>query len=333
MEQENPPYGECYSCQINDAASHIVAGYSNGFINVFNINDRNKRAITFKASDTPITSVKWNKHLSTTFITASSDGKICHWHSSSGKILHTLTENGNHLNSLDYSNDYKKFASGGSDLIIRVYDEGMKTKITEMKPFKFDQPGHSSRVFCVRFNPDNNNMIISGGWDKTIQIYDVREGQIINSIYGTKICGEALDINSYYIIAAGWGQERQISIYDIRMLKSVCTVNWENGSDYNGTYLYCAKFDALTEPGKLFGVGGVNRNLFRIYDWNGFNSAVATNRKEDEPVPNMPIPIMGSDILKSACYTMDFYKISNKKEYLAYGCGDGGVRLLTLEKQ
>jgi len=27
-------------------------------------------------------------------------------------------------------------------------------------------------------------MIISGGWDRTIQIYDIREGRTVGSIYG-----------------------------------------------------------------------------------------------------------------------------------------------------
>ena len=35
-------------------------------------------------------------------------------------------------------------------------------------------PGHSNRIFCVKFDPSENNRIVSGGWDNTVQIYDVR---------------------------------------------------------------------------------------------------------------------------------------------------------------
>jgi COMPASS component SWD3 len=29
-------------------------------------------------------------------------------------------------------------------------------------------PGHSNRIFCVKFNPYDPNKIASGGWDNTI---------------------------------------------------------------------------------------------------------------------------------------------------------------------
>ncbi|MCQ2817872.1 MAG: hypothetical protein MJ252_11460 [archaeon] len=348
-QQENPPYAECYSCEIDDEGKNIVAGYSNGYVNVFNIADKSKRAITFQASEFPITSVKWNKHLKTTFITASSDGTICHWHSASGKILHKIVERGNNINVVDYTNDYKKFATGGSDVIIRVYDEGMKAKICEMKPAKFEQPGHTSRIFAIKFNPDNSNMVISGGWDKTIQIYDVREGQIVNSIYGPKICGESLDIDGYYFLSGSWGQENQISIYDYRMLKCIYNVKWDNGNDYYPTYIYTARFDDIREN-RLFAVGGVNENMYRLFDWNGFsantvlqNKNITEDEGEEEPSSlkteesvnnkrNLPYPLYGPKEFKSAVYSINFLKLSNKKEYMACGCGDGGVRLFTVEK-
>ena len=43
-------------------------------------------------------------------------------------------------------------------------------------------------------------MLISGGWDRTIQIYDIREGRTVGSIYGPQISGDALDIYDDMII-------------------------------------------------------------------------------------------------------------------------------------
>ncbi len=31
-------------------------------------------------------------------------------------------------------------------------------------------PGHSNRVFSLKFDPDNDNTLISGGWDNTVQV-------------------------------------------------------------------------------------------------------------------------------------------------------------------
>jgi len=35
-------------------------------------------------------------------------------------------------------------------------------------------PGHSNRIFCVKFHPNDPNVLLSGGWDTTIQIWDTR---------------------------------------------------------------------------------------------------------------------------------------------------------------
>lgn len=34
--------------------------------------------------------------------------------------------------------------------------------------------GHSSRVYCVKYDPVENSRLVSGGWDDTIQIWDDR---------------------------------------------------------------------------------------------------------------------------------------------------------------
>lgn len=40
---------------------------------------------------------------------------------------------------------------------------------------KGELPGHGNRIFCLKFNPMNENMILSGGWDNTVCINDIRE--------------------------------------------------------------------------------------------------------------------------------------------------------------
>jgi COMPASS component SWD3 len=56
------------------------------------------------------------------------------------------------------------------------------------------RPGHSNRVFSIKFNPDDENILLSGGWDNTVQIWDIRAGASVRSIFGPHICGDAMDI-------------------------------------------------------------------------------------------------------------------------------------------
>jgi WD40 repeat protein len=58
-------------------------------------------------------------------------------------------------------------ATAGKDKYIRLYDEQTKSIIISMKESS-ELPGHSNRIFCVKFNPFDPNKIASGGWDNTI---------------------------------------------------------------------------------------------------------------------------------------------------------------------
>lgn len=101
-------------------------------------------------------------------MTGSADGAIRHWHTTSGKCLHQKIEDpNNHIYSLDFNREGTLLAAAGKDHKIRIYDETTKSLAFEMKELA-DHPGHSNRVFCVKFNKSDSNMVVSGGWDNTI---------------------------------------------------------------------------------------------------------------------------------------------------------------------
>ena len=37
--------------------------------------------------------------------------------------------------------------------------------------------GHKSRVFSICSHPTDNNVFVSGGWDDTVQFWDVRQNR------------------------------------------------------------------------------------------------------------------------------------------------------------
>jgi WD40 repeat protein len=345
LETEKPPYGECFSCNFDENGNYLAAGFSNGYVNIFNlVSNAQKKFVDFQVGDYPITSLKFNKHLKSTLLVGSADGTVSHYHSETGKLLHKIEEEDNAINSVDYSNDGKRFVTGGNDISVRLYDEGMKTLICKMQPFKFNEPGHSGRIFAVKFNPENSNTVFSGGWDKTIQFYDCREGKIVSSIYGPHICGDSIDIHGFTLLTGAWSTEKQIQLWDIRNLKCMLDVKWENGSTYNPTYIYSCKFN-IRKDLKLFSVGGVNKNMFRIFDIDNFNFTNQKRKKkeededEDEEIEVKPVastepnPIFGDKEMKVSCFCTDWVRISQKKEYFATGCNDGGIRVYSVESK
>jgi WD40 repeat protein len=313
------PYGECFTTAFNSDATMLACGYSNGQVNIFSLLEKTE-PVKFKVSDFPVTSIKWNEKKKVIIIVGAADGTVSHWHVKTGKLIHSIKEEKNAINCVDYSFDYKNFITAGNDITVRLYDEDMKTEIGQMKPYLFDQPGHSGRIFCVKFFPNTTSTIYSAGWDKTIQFYDTRTCKVANSIYGPEICGDAIDISGNILASGAWSTKEQIQLWDIRTLKCICNVQWENNDVYKPTYIYSVKFNKGTDN-KYLAVSGVNKPLFSVFNMNTFK--LEQGLKEY----NRPSPILGSDESYSPCFTTDFVKINNNKELFCCGCGDGGTRV------
>jgi WD40 repeat protein len=85
------------------------------------------------------------------------------------KCVNSIKEDsGSGLSALDFSPDGRMFAVGGQDTHVYLYDEGTKQKVCAMAPGSGNLPGHASRIFSVKFHPDNANVLVSGGWDRTL---------------------------------------------------------------------------------------------------------------------------------------------------------------------
>ena len=73
----------------------------------------------------------------------------------------------NQLYTIDYNSDGSLLAAAGKDKYVRLYDEQTKSIVLKMKD-NAEFCGHSNRIFCVRFDTSNSNILASGGWDNTV---------------------------------------------------------------------------------------------------------------------------------------------------------------------
>ena len=79
----------------------------------------------------------------------------------------------NQLLTADYNPDGSQFVTGGSDTILRVYDEQSRSLIRNLDGGM--KSGHSNRVFCVKYCKEDPNLLVSGGWDLSVKVWDLRE--------------------------------------------------------------------------------------------------------------------------------------------------------------
>ena len=56
--------------------------------------------------------------------------------------------------------------------------------------------GHGNRIYCVKFNKGDENIVVSGGWDNNVFVYDMRHRGPVHAIYGPHICGDAIDFKN-----------------------------------------------------------------------------------------------------------------------------------------
>ena len=222
----------------------------------------------------------------------------------------------NQVYALDYNEEGTAFCTAGKDTSVRVYDEATKSVIVNMRggtgySIK-TTPGHSNRIFSARFTKEEN-IIVSGGWDNTVQIWDIRVGHAVRSIYGPHICGDALDVVNNEIVTGSWRPNNQLEVWDFGSGNKICDIPWST-SQFTATgqpscMLYAAQF-SKDGNGKFIGAGGSGANEAKVFDHRNNNAVVGT--------------ITG---LTRGIFAMDF---SPDNQKIALGGGDACVRMLDI---
>ena len=316
---------ECFTLRYDETCKNLVAGYSTGFIGIYNFekpetsNDFKK---SYSISSFPITCIRWKPLNRTTLIAVTADGFIIQVHSKSGKVLQKIEEERNPLMCVDYSTDGSLFATGGNDKVVRLYDDNTKTLITKLERHRYDLPEHSNRIFSVKFSKKDPNLLLSAGWDNTILLYDLRAKEIQNYLFGPHVCGDGLDLKDDLLLTVSWAKEDQIQLFDLRNNKRIGVFQMiidkekENNLE-NISYLYSCRFNPVN---KTFCVTGSNKNYLRIYDYTYLNDLDLTKNKING--------IYDLNDLNEPCYCCDYNLKGNK---LAYGCAKSTVNFINLK--
>lgn len=250
-------------------------------------------------------------------VASAADGSIYHWHVTSGRLLHTIEPDmGNHIYALDYSPDGKNLATGCKDCSVTIIDEHTKSQLAKLTEGG-GRPGHSNRVFSVKYSPDDPNFLVSGSWDNTVLLWDLRKSEPIDSVYGPHICGDSIDIREDRILVGSYSNEENLYVIDMRTMETIKNIDWF-GEDFERTEftkpssLYSALY---TKDGKYIVAGGTARNEVRVF-------------KNDDPVDGYKVVGKITD-LDMACLSVD---VQNTGLGFAFGCADGYLRIMNMEE-
>lgn len=208
--------GTTLSCACTDGTARVYHAASGRLLNTYNVSEL-KDGIRM-----PCTSVLFRPIVPTmgvkgVLIACSADGSIAHYRTADGLNMGKIEENEKYKSEehefycLDVASDASMIAAAGKDLKssggigsegkngVYVFDEQTKTLITRLVDGDgVDTCGHTSRIFSLRFlGEDNRNDIIaSGGWDGTVQIWDLRTQRSSASFVTGCISGDSIDKSS-----------------------------------------------------------------------------------------------------------------------------------------
>eukprot|EP00697_Spironema_sp_BW2_P016156 gnl/Spiro4/7282_TR3808_c0_g1_i1.p1 gnl/Spiro4/7282_TR3808_c0_g1~~gnl/Spiro4/7282_TR3808_c0_g1_i1.p1 ORF type:complete len:415 (+),score=48.95 gnl/Spiro4/7282_TR3808_c0_g1_i1:84-1328(+) len=265
---------EVFSVRFSPDGALVAAGCSDGGVRLYNT-ETGRLSYHLNVglvNGLPMTCLRFRPHQPgkqnrNVLLTANANGAVQHWHVFSGKNIHTVQEDdGQQVYAVDYNREGTQFASCGRDYAVRVYDEATKTCVVKMAggPNHYP-PGHSNRVFAVKFHPGSPQLLASGGWDNTIQIWDLRAAIPVRSIYGPHICGDSLDIANDTILTGSWTPRNQLQLWDFGTGNLIDNVPFQSGVITERCYLYAAQFSKRGN-GDMIVAGGSGANECRVID-------------------------------------------------------------------
>jgi len=230
---------EVYACGFSPDDLYLACGYGDGSVKIFNTEDGTRAFELDKNnySDSNISALKWrplNSAAKTPGViaTTQSSGLLKHWHVASGQCLHKMHvgEEDNQLFTLDYNYDGSLIAVAGKDHNIYLFDETEKVVSYKMDGTDEYHRPHSNRVFSVKFNPFDRNMLVSGGWDANVNVYDIRARRAVHQLFGPNLSGEAIDIGHEHMMLTGsYVSEEALQVWDLRKPAVVHTLGWGGG--------------------------------------------------------------------------------------------------------
>ena len=140
-------------------------------------------------------------------LACTTDGYVNHWNIASGKLSHSIHIEGNAFKCCDYSTDGLKFVAAGTDRNVYLFDEYRRQLETTMHSNGLKLEGPASHLLSVKGVPSDSNLFLTGGWDRTIRIYDVRAGKPVGIIMGPNIHGDTIDMNGDEILVGNYSNK------------------------------------------------------------------------------------------------------------------------------
>eukprot|EP00741_Cyanophora_paradoxa_P004900 tig00000849_g4755.t1 len=284
--------GEIFSCKYSPDGELVASACGDGKIRVYNASFWRQSDTLINHADTkhPCTCLRFRPSLMGSdriVIATNTLGSIKTWDLTSGRLVRDVVQEGSELFSCDYRYDGRMYAFSGRtpSYSIWVRDEATGKEVAaltgsyraisnDMSDQSADTTpgGHSNRVYAIKWVPDSESLLLSSGWDHTVQLWDLREGRSVRSWLGPAVCGDAIDASTSsgpgLILTGSWRPRDQLQLWDMGSAsRLVRSVEWfqEPESQRSGySNIYTASFSRRSS--ELFVAAGSGTNEARVFE-------------------------------------------------------------------
>ncbi|KAI0119989.1 WD40-repeat-containing domain protein [Nemania sp. FL0031] len=169
-----------------------------------------------------------------------------------GRLIQTYSAHGYEVLSLTVSSDNARFASAGGDRAVFLWDVASAQTLRRFGGAS--SHGHTARVNSVVFAGDGDTLLISGGLDTTVRVWDVRSGapKPVQVLSEAKDAVSSLATHGSEIVAGS--VDGRVRTYDVRAGRCVTDVVGPSVTSLS-----------LTRDGKAVLVSGLDSKL-RLMD-------------------------------------------------------------------
>lgn len=95
---------------------------------------------------------------------------------------------------------------------------------------------HENRIFCLKWDPHDHNVLLSGGWDRTVHFWDIRTKTSVKRLFGYYMGGEAIDFRENEVLLGNNKPDNPLRIYDTKADK-VRTIHWDLTEEHQAHYV------------------------------------------------------------------------------------------------
>ena len=165
--------------------------------------------VRLAAHDAPVHAITFSASPGQYLLTGSQDRKVRLFNPRAARLVHTYAAHAHGILDLAVAADNARFASVGGDKTVLLWDVAAGAVLRRLQ-------GHAGRVECVRFGAVQDAVLVSGGFDGGVRVWDLRargDGCIM-VLRGARDAVASVSVGDGVVVAGS--VDGRVRSYDVR---------------------------------------------------------------------------------------------------------------------